>query len=746
VTSTRRAFLRVSTSAMGGLWVTWNAPWPLGATETPWAQPSVSSFVTTLLRIEPDNRIIIGAKCCEIGQGVRTAVPMMIAEELDVPWSMIETEQLPYGLLSGSQPGSVLLKYGGQGVGGSTTMPEAWSDMRQAGAKARLLLMRAAADRWQVDIAQLRTADAHVWHADGRRLSYGELAPSAARMPVPPDEIPLKSTRDFRIIGQRIRTADARAIVTGRARYGLDENMPGRLVAVIARCPYIDGTLVRFDDRATRRIPGVVNVIAIKGPAAGAPIVDNLAPGIAVLAEDTWAAMRGREALKIEWAPGPWMNDSVDALEARCRAALAAPTVTTVRTDGNPSQAWADAATRIEAQYVVPFLAHATMEPPHCSIDLRADRARIVASTQNPSEISRMVSRLTEIPRLAIEIELPRSGGGFGRRLRSDFVAEAVLIAQKVDRPVKVVWNREDDLAHDFYRPFGVHGLRASIDEDGRITGWSHTVAATPRTTRDPGMADAPAWTTVVDPDAYPAGTVPHYESRFTAVEFGLVRGFWRAPLHTFGAFATESFIDEVALRLGRDPLAIRLELIGAPRELPYRDHGGPKYDSGRLAQVLREAARHIGWERAPMAGRGRGIACHFTFGGYAAHAMEVSVVRGEVRIHRCVCVADVGQPINPLGLDAQLMGGTIDGISTAMRLGITTAAGRVAQRNFTDYRLLTMAEAPDVEVHVIPSTLPPSGAGEMGIPSALPALTNAIAAATGHRIRRLPIGLQLPR
>jgi isoquinoline 1-oxidoreductase beta subunit len=731
---------------MGGLWVTWHAPWPLNTDPIARAQPATGASVTTLLRIEPDNRIIVGAKCCEIGQGVRTAVPMMIAEELDVPWRLIETEQLPYGLLPGEQPGSVIPKYGGQGVGGSTAMSESWNDMRQAGAKARLLIMRAAAERWQVDSAQLRTADAHVWHPDGRRLSYGELAATAARFPVPLDPVPLKASADFRVIGKRIRTADAEAIVTGRARYGLDENMPRRLVAVVARCPYIDGTLVRYDDRATLRIPGVVRVVVVPGPAPGAPITDNLAPGVAVLAEDTWSALRGREALTVEWAPGPWVNDSVDALEARCRTALTGASATSIRTDGDPAQAMTDAATVIEAQYVVPFLAHATMEPPHCSIELRPDRARVVASTQNPAEISRMVSRLTGLPRLAIDIELPRSGGGFGRRLRNDFVAEAVLIAKQVDRPVKVIWSREDDLANDFYRPFGVHGMRAAVDASGHVVAWSHTVAGTPRKTRDPGMAPVPDWTAVVDPDAYPAGTVAHYASRFAPVEFGLLRGFWRAPLHTFGAFATESFIDEVAQRIGRDPLAVRLELIGAPRLLPYRDHGGPQYDSGRLAHVLREAARHIGWERASAAGRGRGIACHFTFGGYAAHAMEVSVDRGRLRIHRCVCVADVGQPINPLGLEAQLMGGTIDGISTAMRLEITTTNGRVTQRNFTDYRLLSMAEAPNVEVHIVPSSVPPSGAGEMGIPSALPALTNAIAAATGQRIRRLPIAGQLPQ
>jgi len=314
-----------------------------------------------------------------------------------------------------------------------------------------------------------------------------------------------------------------------------------------------------------------------------------------------------------------------------------------------------------------------------------------------------------------------------------------VLVAQALKQPVKLIWTRDDDLRNDYYRPFGVQRLRAAADKDGKLTGWSHRVAATSRKWRA-DSAEAPDWMGTLDIDGFPANCVPNYLAEFVNVEFGLARGWWRAPLHTFAAFATQSFVDEVAAALGRDPLELRLEMLGAPRDLEYREHGGPIFSTGRLAAVLREAARRIEYGRKLPKGRGIGLACHFTFGGYAAHAIEVQARDSGWRIERCVCVADVGQVVNPAGVEAQLMGGTIDGLSTAIGLEITVANGRIEQSNFDGYPLMRMPDAPKVETHVLASPMPPSGAGEMGIPSAAPALANAIYAATGKRLRNLPL------
>jgi isoquinoline 1-oxidoreductase beta subunit len=466
----------------------------------------------------------------------------------------------------------------------------------------------------------------------------------------------------------------------------------------------------------------------------------NLAAGVAVIADNTWAAMQGRKTLKIDWRPGPWSKDSTHALESRARAALASDErVQTGRRDGDMAAAIAGAAREVQADYRSPFLAHATMEPPGATISIGKDTARLIASLQSPGGASRMISEMTGIPRLAIDIELPRSGGGFGRRLANDFVAEAVLVAQAAGAPVKVLWTRDDDLQNDRYRPFGMQRLRAAVDANGKVTGWSHRVAATSRKTRS-GMADAPDWVGTLDVDGFPANCVPNYLMEFVDVPFGLARGWWRAPLPTFAAFATQSFVDEVAAAAGRDPLDLRLEMLGEPRELDYRDHGGPKLSTGRLAATLREAARRIGYGRKLPKGHGIGLASHFTFGGYASHAIEVSTrPDGGWRIERCVVVADIGIVVNPSGAEAQMAGATIDGISTATGLEITVKDGRVEQENFNDYPLLRIPDAPEVEVHLIPSTLSPCGAGEMGIPGAAPALANAIFAATGTRLREMP-------
>ena len=741
--TSRRQFLEITALGGGGLLA--SLAFPAVARAAAANDRPGGSGLTALgafVRIHPDNTIIIGARGTEIGQGVRTSLPMLIAEELEVRWDQVRVEQLPYGIMPGKDPGAFAARYGPQGAGGSTSISDGWTELREAGAQIRTLLVAAAAQLWKVDAAQLSARDAAVTHPDGRAATYGSLATRAAQMPLPPGPFALKPPQAFRIIGKATKVADCADIVSGSARYGIDARIPGMLFAVIARCPYFDGTLKSLDDSAAKKMRGVRAVVPIAGTDPAKDIDRNLAAGVAVVADNTWSAMQARKALKIEWTPGAWATDSTAALEARARAAVAgSANIQTARSDGDMQAAWGGAAKKIEADYKVPFLAHSTMEPPGATIHLNGDRVKLIASLQSPGAASRMISAMTGVPRLNIDIELPRSGGGFGRRLENDFVAEAVMVAQAVGKPVKVIWTREDDLQNDFYRPFGVQRLRASADETGKLTGWAHRVAATSRKFRA-GRGDDPDWVGTLDIDGFPANCVPNYLTEFVNVDFGLARGWWRAPLHTFAAFATQSFVDEVAAALKRDPLDLRLEMLGAPRDLEYREHGGPVFSTGRLATVLREAALRIGYYRKTRLpkGEGIGIACHFTFGGYTAHAIKVQAKGKDWRIERCVCVADVGQVVNPAGVEAQLMGGTIDGLSTALGLQITVESGRIQQTNFDGYPLLRMPEAPFVEVHVIPSTISPRGAGEMGVPSAAPALANAIFNATGKRLRSLPL------
>jgi len=739
----RRTFLSVSLTAAGALLVRLPAraqeelPY-LGARDEP---QQVGPFV----RIEKNGDVIIGARSTELGQGVKTSLPMLIAEELDVDWNRVHVEQLPYGYIDTDKGPSD--KYGAQGAGGSDNIPSSWTELREAGAAARAMLVQAAAQSWNVSPDLIKTQAGVLIAPDGRRASYGDMAATASTID-PPKDIPLKNPDQFTIIGKPTRTVDARDIVTGRAEFGSDAYIADMLYAVMLRCPHMDGGIEKVDDSETRKVPGVKDVFVINGPKPNEPFDGVLATGVAVVAENTWAALKGREKLKVEWSLGPWANESTSALAATANGLLDKNTGgVIVRNDGDIIKARKQAASKLEARYEMPFLAHVPMETLGALISVEADKVLLIASLQQPSRASIIINQITGVARKDIDIRLTRVGGSFGRRLKSDFVAEAALIGKAMKKPVKLLWTREDDIQHDVYRPYGIHAMAATFDKKKKITSWSHRCAATPRNYRDSGMKDSPIYIGCIEPDDFPAGLVANLEKTFFPVSSGMPRGWWRGPIHNFHAFAVQSFIDEIAVNLKIDAVQLRLDLLGEPRKIKYEGSDNPGFDTGRLAGVLNAAADKIGWKEKRNDGHGIGIACHFTFGGYAAHAFEVSVSGTNLIIHRAVCAVDVGRVVNPLGVEAQMMGGTIDAVSAALNLAITVKEGQVQQHNFPDFSPIHMAQAPqNVEVVIIPSTEAPSGAGEIGVPSAAAALANAVYAATTVRVRKLPLMAELRR
>jgi isoquinoline 1-oxidoreductase beta subunit len=673
------------------------------------------------IRVGADDVVTVIVDRSEMGQGVSTALPMLVAEELDADWSRIRYEFAPANEAY-NNPLSL-----GQLTGGSTSIRAAWRPLREAAAKARLMLVGAAAAEWGVPAARCRTENGAVLAPDGRRLGYGALATAAASQPVP-ERVTLKSAREFTLIGKSLPRLDTAAQVTGRTGFGIDAQPEGVLTAVVARCPVFGGTLRSFDPAAARAVPGVRHIVRIGS-------------GVAVVAEGYWAAQQGRAALTLEWDEGSLATLDDAAVSARLTELTRQPGHLARKTGQGAA---AGAARFFEAVYEVPYLAHATMEPMNCTADVRPDRVTLWVPTQyqtGPKLLGGgtrgMAAKLAGVSMRQVTVHTTQLGGGFGRRAETDFVAEACEISRLVGAPVKLVWSREDDIRHDQYRPAARHLLRGGLGNDGMPIVWSHRIACPsiiakfmprwlPRfATHLAGPLKGGVDANAIEGAAEIPYAIPNLEIRYAQADLGVPVGFWRSVGNSHTAFAVECFLDELAALAGKDPVEFRRQLLTrSPRHLA----------------VLNLAAAEAGWGTALPAGRARGVALHASFGSFVAQVAEVSLQENKVRVHRVVCAIDCGQVVNPDIVKAQMEGGIVFGLTAALKGRISLAKGRVRQSNFHDYPLLTMREMPVIDVHLVPSTFEPGGVGEPGTPPIAPAVANALFAATGKRVRKLPL------
>ena len=698
----RRLFLRSGALAGGGLMLGLHV-FAKSMQELELADP-VNFEPNAFIRIEPNGLVTIMAPNPEVGQGVKTSLPMLVAEELDADWETLKIEQAPLDTN----------KYKRQVAGGSGSTPSSWESFRRAGATARFMLVTAASRRWGIPAEECRTEKGFVFHnLTGRRLSYGELAAEAAAVQ-PPADVVLKKPEDYRLIGTRVRNVDSQKIVTGQVRFGIDTRREGMLFAMVAR-PVFGKVLESYDDSAALKVPGVKKVVKVGDK-------------VAVLATTTWQARKGREALVVNWKTDGKPESTPDHVQLLSEN-IAKRTEKPIRQDGDVDAAFASASKVLEATFEAPFLPHAPLEPMNFFAHVTSDKAELYGPSQAPERALGELSKALGLPKEKITIGLsPRMGGGFGRRLMPDTPLEAALISQAAGLPVLVVYTREDDMQAGHYRPTGMYRYKAAISSDKKLTAW-HLVASAvnqPNASRE---------------NSFPAGAVPNFRVDSHNLESKITIGPWRAPNHNFLAFTEESFIDEIAYELKKDPVQFRLELLD---QAAANSYGRRIYSVDRYKAVIRKVAEMSGWgKRQGTDGIYQGFGAHFSFSTYAAQVAEVSVRDGRIKVHKVYCAIDCGRVINPLGAEQQIEGGIIDGLGHALYGELTFDQGAVRQKNFNSYKLIRMADAPAIETAFINTGEFPQGLGEPGLPPAGAAVSNAIFAATGKRMRKQPFALQ---
>lgn len=721
----RRSFLKAGAAAAGGLLLGfWLGPDPAGGfgqgsgTAEAAGMPVTSGasgasgadFVpNAYLRIGRDGEVVVLVPKTEMGQGVLTSLPAIVAEELDVAWSRVRSEHSPLGK-------DYRWNWGQQFTGGSDAVQQAWTHLRKAAATARAMLVDAAARTWGVPARECSTADGEVLHGPtGRRLAYGDLADAAARLS-PPGNVALKDPAAYKLVGKSLPRLDTPSKVDGTARFSLDARLPGMLIACVVRCPVPGGKAKSFDAAKAKAVPGVRHVLPVS-------------TGVAVVADSYWQARKGAGELAVAWDEGKYAKISSQGIEEAFRAAASRPEKT-LEQHGDVRAALSGASRRLEADYWVPYLAHATMEPPNCTADVRPDGCDLWVGTQAQTQAQQVVSKITGLPEHKVAVHTLLLGGGFGRKAESDFVTEAVELSKAIGKPVKVVWSREDDIAHDFYRSATYHRLEGGVSPDGWPVAWHHRFAGTSVLDRIFPVAKVLLGKDPIVTDG--AEDLPYrFDNAKIEVGYhdpGVPVGFWRSVGFSANTYAVECFLDELAALGGKDPLEVRRRLLG---------------HNPRMLAAVDLAAARAGWGKPLPAGRFRGLSACAPFGSHVALVVDVSVEESTVRVQRAVCAVDCGLVINPGIVTAQMEGSIAFGLAAALAGEITLANGRVEQSNFHDYPALKMSEMPEVEVHLVPSREAPGGVGEIGVPCVAPAVANAVRAATGKPVRRMPIRLE---